>query len=193
MIQIVHPAQDQAVDSDLEASEGVAHLFNMVTKQELKRLYWKKNMTYKEIAKYLGFPNGARVQHLMEKYNISRRKQSKRNQYGLNNTNWNGGKKTLNGYIMIRKVDHPRNVNGYVPKHILIMEEKLGRRLKLFGFNNTNNETVHHINGNKKDNRIDNLKLMKLGDHVGLHNKLRDYSNTKRNKQTGRFIKCRKL
>jgi hypothetical protein len=47
-------------------------------------------------------------------------------------------------------------------EHRLIMEEFLGRRL-------TRREVVHHINGNTKDNALENLQLMTLSEHGRLH------------------------
>lgn len=69
------------------------------------------------------------------------------------NRSWRGGRqKTGEGYIRIRALDHPDAVKGYVLEHRVVMEDHLGRLL-------TQDETVHHKNCVRDDNRIENLEL----------------------------------
>lgn len=71
-------------------------------------------------------------------------------------------------YAIVR--DHPRSTkNGYVLEHRIVMENHLGRLLDA-------NEIVHHVNGNKHDNRIDNLELSTTNEHAKTHAILRGRS-----------------
>ena len=143
-----------------------------ISKKFLYELYIQKNMTQKEIANKFGLKSSRIIENNMKKYNIPRRTTAKRDQYENKNHMWNGGKTNVNGYIYVLNRNHPRT-NGkdkpYIPEHVLIMEKYLGRTLKIYGFNKSKNEVVHHINGNRKDNRLKNLKLMTHGEHIAYH------------------------
>lgn len=66
----------------------------------------------------------------------------------------------------MRKLEHPykqKQINGRkIDEHRYIMEAHLGRKLE-------RNEFVHHINHNKRDNRIENLTIMTPEEHNKLH------------------------
>ena len=82
---------------------------------------------------------------------------------GENHANWNGGLRSYSGYIQLLKPDHPHtNGKGYVYKHRLVMEKYIGRYLKP-------EERVHHLDGNKVNNNIENLSLC---ENWGKHNKI---------------------
>jgi len=55
------------------------------------------------------------------------------------------------GYVRVR-IEQPRKNSWWWPEHRLVMEEHLGREL-------AKGESVHHKNGIKDDNRLENLEL----------------------------------
>lgn len=55
--------------------------------------------------------------------------------------------------------------NKSIKEHIKVMEEHIGRKLHY-------NEIVHHIDGNKLNNKLSNLRLMTRGEHSKLHREM---------------------
>jgi hypothetical protein len=79
-----------------------------------------------------------------------------------------GEKARLNSPIMFRAgTSQPKNyvvisIDGKrIREHRFIMEQHLGRKL-------TSNDHVHHINGNERDNRIENLQVLSNSEHQKL-------------------------
>ena len=77
---------------------------------------------------------------------------------------WNIKKIVSKGdYLYAIVPEHPkRTKNNYVLAHRVIVENFLGRLLN-------DDEVVHHINENKKDNRIENLQVLSASEHAKLH------------------------
>ena len=81
-----------------------------------------------------------------------------------------------NGYILRKVNNHPKqNKKGYVLEHRLVYERYLGRFLDT-------KEVVHHINGNREDNRIENLQIaIENSEHIKEHHK-------KNRNENGQFV-----
>ncbi|MDD5064961.1 MAG: HNH endonuclease [Phycisphaerae bacterium] len=73
-----------------------------------------------------------------------------------NNGNYKGGHINQAGYRIIY------NGKRKILEHRYIVEKHMGRKLK-------NYEIVHHINGNKTDNRVENLKIVTRSTHQKEH------------------------
>lgn len=74
-------------------------------------------------------------------------------------------KDITSGYLLEYVPNHPNSKkNGYIYQHRLILERVLKRFL-------TSEEFVHHINGIKDDNRIENLELTTRKVHGKIHKK----------------------
>jgi hypothetical protein len=91
--------------------------------------------------------------------------------------------KNSDGYIQKHMPSHPRGRHrGYLLYHRLLMEEKIGRPLK-------EDEVVHHIDGNRDNNNIENLMLMSKAKHFSLHNRGEQSHFSKLTKEDVREIK----
>jgi hypothetical protein len=79
------------------------------------------------------------------------------------NPHWKGGQRIdRQGYVLVLNPDRTGHRDRYVLAHRLIMERHLGRKL-------SPEEHVHHRNGDKTDNRLENLVLLTNQQHGRLH------------------------
>ena len=103
----------------------------------------------------------------------------KRIKSGKNHGLWKGGiQKQGNGYLYILIPNHSfRDKRDRVLLHRLVMEKHLGRYLKP-------EEVVHHINENKQDNRIKNLKLFATTSlHSKYHSKIKKMEHKRKGEE----------
>ncbi len=102
------------------------------------------------VQRYGGIPNKLRCQSCVA--------------MGKLNHQWIGGRRQdAEGYIHIKLSPKHKLVamtggHRYIREHRLVMAEHLGRLLK-------KEEKVHHLNGNKSDNRLENLRLVYAEKH----------------------------
>jgi hypothetical protein len=119
---------------------------------------WKNGMTKAAIAKEFRISRKTTSKLLAKLVPSSNTGQASGNRHW----SWKGGR-TVNGdgyAVVIILPSHPfyssmryqMRGTAYVLEHRLVMAEYLGRPL-------TSIETVHHINGHRDDNRLENLEL----------------------------------
>lgn len=128
-------------------------------KKKIYELYWQDKMGQHEIAKLFGFGNSVFKKYAKE-LGISGVKSASR-MTGKKNPNWKGG------IYYCRKNGTTITIapKTYKFEHVMIAEKALGRYLR-------KGEVVHHINGNKYDNKNDNLLICTNSYHSALHAKM---------------------
>lgn len=125
----------------------------------VRRTMFSEDQEQQIIAEYLA---GARTPALAKKYGCTNPTVGavlRRNGVATYPAGWRGGRfYTTCGYVLAYVTDDdPLSAMAgpnrrHVPEHRLVMARHLGRPL-------TATETVHHINGVRDDNRIENLQL----------------------------------
>lgn len=84
-----------------------------------------------------------------------------------------------NGYLRVYDPTHPwRRNKGIIQEHVRIMELHIGRRI-------APDEVVHHRDHNRQNNNLENLQLLKRGEHSSRHR--REDSHTRKRDTNGRF------
>ncbi len=93
---------------------------------------------------------------------------------GVKNPHWKGGRvQHTEGYVYVSAPDHPLSSNGYVLEHRLVMERWLKENdpgspflIRVL----SPDFVVHHEDGDKENNAIDNLVCMTPSEHLKHHN-----------------------
>lgn len=132
----------------------------VITDRQLIEEYQRDRGAIRRLAKNHGL-HITTLYRRMNRLGVPRRRggDANRGTQAMNkNPNWKGGRHVdTDGYVSI-------NIGGrQVYEHRFVMEQKLGRKLR-------HGEVVHHINGDRGDNRIGNLKLYKShAEHMAHH------------------------
>lgn len=153
----------------------------MESKEKLEELYFKENLSIRDIAKrynvsdmtirrwaknygfkFRNMRDACKLRCKLKPHtNPGRKGMPKRGLMGKDNPAWKGGFIRKDGYKVI-SVDGEQRL-----EHRYIWEQYHKKPIP-------QGHQVHHINGKKADNRIENLKVVSNSEHQKLHNQARN-------------------
>lgn len=127
-----------------------------IQQKRIQRLY-AEGATLRVLSEEYGVSQATIRKYVSDAVAVRRRGYERGSYRGTDHHNWQGGRVVRNGYAYLRLYeDDPMwpmaAKSGLVAEHRLVMARHLGRPL-------TPDERVHHINGLRDDNRIENLEL----------------------------------
>ena len=134
----------------------------VLTKEYLEEEYVKKNRSQTSISKELEC-SITLVREALIKAGIEINKAKSTSFYADGNNKYASYITDDKGYLYIRIPNHPKTNNrGYVRLHIILAEYFFEREVE-------KGEVVHHKNGDRQDNRKENLEILEKKEHDRLH------------------------
>jgi hypothetical protein len=134
------------------------HLIN--DREWLQEKYVQEEKSCREIAEIVGGITRQGVWKSLKRNGIKTRSQKDAIFYE------NGNRcKVSQGYVWVYDPDHKKSNCGYVKRSVLVLENKLGRKLK-------RSEIPHHVDGNKLNDDPSNLIPTDRSEHFVIHHLL---------------------
>lgn len=116
----------------------------------LRHLIEVETLTHQQVGQILGASSDT-IARACKRHGVKTQRTGPRG--GERHPEWKGGRQIdADGYVLVWTPPGTpgRRGSGYILEHRMLAERRLGRHLK-------RSEVVHHVNGDKQDNRLENL------------------------------------